>query len=222
MSAAHWLPSKGLLILVVLSLGNMGCRDVVVDLADRDGERVEQLADVSSPGKILAFLEDRYMLMEADNIPTDPQGYNENINFGQATQCYHSVNLTVPDGQFRIESTTGVLEGAPEVGDVGSCDHSTPRENFLFTTTTAAIENVVGNAGCFDATFDFGSFMQEGRGRISDDQQVLSLEIFFTGQAIGHRCADGGVGDPTIDLNGAPFTGDAVQAYDILLDAGDA
>ncbi|MGC3999900.1 MAG: hypothetical protein QM767_21650 [Anaeromyxobacter sp.] len=84
-----------------------------------------------------------------------------------------------------------------------------------FSSTNVLIENVAGNATCFDVTVTYTGFAQEGRGRFLDDGDTLELELFFSGQATGHRCADGAVGEATVTLNAAAFTGNAVQTYRI-------
>ncbi|MCB9538570.1 MAG: hypothetical protein H6704_20210 [Myxococcales bacterium] len=171
--------------------------------------------DVSTVALLEAYLDGKMLLMAGDDIPTDPNGFNENVNFGQATQCYHRIEMTVQGGAFNLTTTTGVLENAPENGDVGMCDRDTAGVELMFQTTSYVIENLEGNAECFDITLTFMGFGQEGRGAVSPDGSELWLEVFFKDQAVGHRCADGGVGDQTVTLNGMPFTGDAVQVFQI-------
>jgi hypothetical protein len=98
-------------------------------------------------------------------------------------------------------------------GDTGTCDHATPAGELTFDSTAILIENVT--ADCFDFTATYVGFAQEGRGKLTDNGATLSLEIFFKDQATGHRCGDGAVGEATVQLNGAPFVGDAVQVYTV-------
>lgn len=197
-------------ILAIAALA--ACRPVAFDITDASCA-VEEVCDVGSATKILAYLEDHTMKMNGNNIPTHPQGYDENTNYGAATQCYHDVTLNVADGQFQMISIMGVLEDAPNALDIGTCRNDVVGERFDFTSTSALIENVAGDASCFDATFDFGTFLQEGRGSISADCSQFSLEIFFTGQASGHRCGNGAVGSSSVTFRNEPFTGDAEQKY---------
>ncbi len=169
--------------------------------------------DFSTPEKINAYLNDKTLLMEGADIPTDPNGYNENYNFGQATQCYHSVTMTPTAAAWHVVSSLGTLNDAPNAGDMGTCDHATASAEVSFDSTAILIENVT--ADCFDFTATYVGFGQEGRGKIAADGASLDLELYFAGQAVGHRCADGAVGAMTVKLKGNDFTGDAVQSYKV-------
>jgi hypothetical protein len=79
----------------------------------------------------------------------------------------------------------------------------------------AKVENVATDGSCFDFTVTYTGFGQEGRGCISPDGKKAILELFFNGQATGHRCADGAVGSSGVTVNGNAFTGDAVQIYEV-------
>ncbi|MFT3774123.1 MAG: hypothetical protein QM820_52830 [Minicystis sp.] len=163
--------------------------------------------------KINAYLEGKTLTMSGADIPTDPNGYNENINFGQATQCYNAVVMTPSTAMWHVASTLGTLNNAPNTGDKGTCDHNTPGQMLAFDSTAILIENV--STDCFDFTATFVGFSQEGRGQIAADGKTLKLELFFGGQATGHRCADGAVGAMTVQIKGAAFTGNAVQTYKV-------
>ena len=99
------------------------------------------------------------------------------------------------------------------MGDVGECDRETVSGEVMFATTSSSITNVQGNGECFDIDLSFNGFAQEGRGQIVNGGEEVHLELFFMGQAQGHRCADGNVGSGDITLNGMDFMGDAVQVY---------
>ena len=62
--------------------------------------------------------------MDGANIPSHPNGYNQNINYGSATQCYQKVEMNVSGGNFAVTSTLGTLRDAPTVGSAGTCDAS--------------------------------------------------------------------------------------------------
>lgn len=172
---------------------------------------------LSSPAAIATYLDGKSMLMTGADIPTHPNGFNENVNFGASTQCYKSVAMAIAAGTWSVSSQLGTLSGAPTVGSVGTCDNAVAAGNPLtFSSTAALIENVAGNGTCFDFTITYTGFSQEGRGAFADDGKTLRLELFFGGQATGHRCANGAVGQAgTVTLNGAAFTGNAVQTYRI-------
>jgi hypothetical protein len=163
--------------------------------------------------KINNYLNGKKLTMSGTDIPPDPNGYNENVNYGQATQCYSSVVMTPAAAGWHVASTLGTLDNAPNKGDMGMCDTSKPGQMVGFDATTILIANV--GETCFDFTATFVGFSQEGRGSLSTDGRTLELELFFGGQAAGHRCADGAVGAKTVTLMGTAFSGNAVQTYQV-------
>lgn len=172
--------------------------------------------DFGSVAKIEAFLEGKTLLMAGDDLCSHPNGFDANTNLGQATQCYHSVEIAVLAGRWTTRSVLGALSGAPEVGDVGTCDTDAEGAPLEFASTAVLIANVSGNGDCFDVTATYPGFGQEGRGQIAPDGQTVYLEFYFKDTAVGHRCADGAVGDTTnVRVNDAPFSGDAIQVYRI-------
>ncbi|MEZ4464008.1 MAG: Ig-like domain-containing protein [bacterium] len=172
--------------------------------------------DLSNPRRVEAFLEGKVLRMAGSDVPSHPNGFDANVNFGQATQCYSEVEITVLGGSWTTRSVLGTLNGASDVGDVGMCDPATPGASLEFASTAVLIGEVRGNGTCFDVTATYAGFGQEGRGRISADGTTAEFEFFFKDQATGHRCADGDVGQAgTVTLNNMPFTGDAVQVYRI-------
>ena len=194
---------KKLLSAVMLcALGVVGCGD------EDPVDPPVNTPKLDSSANILAFLEGKTLLMEGANIPSFPNGYNEDIDYGPYTQCYQKVTMTIGGGNFKVDSIPGTVQG-------GACQHELAKNPLSFTSTTVLIENVAADGSCFDVTFTFpGGVIQEGRGGFSADQKNLNLELFFTKQASGHRCANGAVGAAgTVTLNGAPFTGNAVQKY---------
>jgi hypothetical protein len=172
-------------------------------------------ATLDSQAKIEGFLEGKELVMAGDDIPSHPNGYLADQNFAQSTQCYVEVNMRLAAANFNVKSVLGTLEGAPNTGDVGTCDKTNPSTDVTFASKTYLIDNVQGDAECFDFTVSYGSFAQEGRGAITADRTHLELEIFFADQAVGMRCADGLPGSGITSLNGEPFSGDAVQVYAI-------
>lgn len=169
---------------------------------------------LDSAEAIFAFLDEKALVMGAETVPSHPNGYDENVNFGQATQCIHQVTMAIAARSFQVITLMATLEDAPRPDDVGMCDREKPDGQALsFNTTAALIENVAADGACFDITLTYAGFGQEGRGAISADRETIWFELFFRDQATGHRCADGAVGDPTVTLNQVPFAGDAVQVY---------
>lgn len=168
---------------------------------------------LDTAAKIEGFLDAKPLLMDGANIPTHPNGYDANANLGSASQCYHSTEMTLTGANFHVKSVLGTLTGAPNTGDVGMCDEATAGMALDFNSTSYVMENIQGDAACFDITITYNGFGQEGRGALSADRKTLKLELFFKDKATGIRCADGFPGSGGVTLSGAPFTGNAVQTY---------
>jgi hypothetical protein len=173
--------------------------------------------DFSTSAKILAYLEGKTMTMQGADIPSHPNGFNENYNFGANTQCYQKVAISTLASNFQVTSDLGTLIMNADGGAVGTCDHATKSNTVMFTSTAVLIENVSNNGECFDITSTYTGFSQQGRGKISADGKTVTLELFFA--ATGHRCADGAVGATGVQLSTmggpVPFTGNAKQVYRI-------
>lgn len=197
--------------------GGTGGTDTSSSSSSSSGSSSSSSGSTANPydtaDKINTYLEGKTLTMEGADIPTDPNGYNENYNFGSATQCYNKVVMTPTAAMWHVESTLGTLNNAPNTGDMGTCDHSTAGQMVSFDSTAILIENV--SADCFDFTATYVGFSQEGRGQIAADGASLKLELYFGGQATGHRCADGAVGAATVQIKGAAFAGNAVQTYQV-------
>ena len=151
--------------------------------------------------------------MSGSGIPADPNGYDENVNFGAATQCYDKVVITPTSAAWHVATTLGTLNGAASTGDTGMCDTTMPGMMLSYSSTAILVANVTET--CFDLTATYVGFTQEGRGMIAADGSSVELELYFSGQAAGATCADGAVGATGVTLMGKPFTGDAVQTYQI-------
>jgi opacity protein-like surface antigen len=171
---------------------------------------------LDSVASIGTYLDAKTLVMTGADIPSHPNGYNQNMNLGAATQCYNSTTIAIASGVWHVTSKLGTLNGAPTVGSVGTCDRATVAgSDVKFDSTTVLIENVAGNGTCFDISVTYTGFGQEGRGAFSADGKTLQLELYFNGKATHHRCADGAVGSTGVTVNGAAFTGNAVQTYRI-------
>lgn len=168
----------------------------------------QEAGTLTTPSKIQSYLDGKSLVMEGDGIPSHPNGYDQDLDYGAATQCYVRVTMRPLGGTITVASELGTLT---EEG----CDRTRLSGEASFDSTAVLIENVVGEATCFDFTVTYAGFGQEGRGKIDQETDELTLELFFKDQASGHRCADGAVGDPTVTLNQEAFTGDAMQVYTI-------
>ena len=199
-----------LIAMVSATLVVAGCGDDSDSDSDGGSKTLDNVPNINT------FLEGKRLLMTGDDIPSHPNGFAENVNFGQATQCVHSTQMVLAGGAFTVNTVLGALLEAPEVGDVGTCDRAAEGVPLEFASTNHLIENVDGDANCFDFTITYAAFAQEGRGRIPTDRQTVELELYFKDAATGHRCADGAVGAATVTLNGATFEGDAVQIYRVM------
>lgn len=180
-----------------------------------DGDTVT--VSLATSAEIKAFLEGKTLTMEGANIPTHPNGYNENVNLAQATQCYNKTVITIGADVWHVASNIGTLNGAATAGAVGTCDRTTVSKTASFDSLTTSIANVEGNGTCFDLTVTYTGFSQEGRAAFNADASQLTMELFFGGQASGHRCADGDVGASGVTLTvggvASAFTGNAKQVY---------
>ncbi len=170
------------------------------------------VSDFSSDTKILAFLESKTMIMQGNDIPNSPNGYNENVFYGSLTQCYNKVTIKTLSGNFGVTSELGTLQ-RPDGGTVGTCDRTTVSNEATFTSTTLAITNVANNGACFDILANYGSFAQEGRGKISSDGTTVTLELYFQNQSANSNCAAGPVGSAGVTVLTKPFSGNAQQVY---------
>lgn len=157
--------------------------------------------------------------MQGNDIPTAPHGYDRNVYFGASTQCYQRAVNVITGSTFATTITLGTWSsdgGIPTTGTYGSCNINLPSGAPLnFTTVNSTIANVRGNADCFDLTLNYGAFTDEGRGSISADRRRVYVELFFSGQATGHRCASADAGFGHVTVNGQSLLLDAVQKYDV-------
>lgn len=180
---------------------------------------------LDTPERIAAYLEGKTLTMEGANIPSSPNGFNENVNYGAASQCYKNTVIKVAGGNYTVTAALGTIRaldgGTPALNELGVCDHTTGGTFGPTPSTIVKYDNVKGNAECFDIDVTYNAYGQEGRGSIADGG--VNLELFFKNQTINNRCADGnpgsgtvkrpskladgGVGEPTA------FTGNAVQRY---------
>lgn len=174
-----------------------------------------------TPAKISAFLEGKKLTMAGADLPTHPNGLNENVYFGASTQCYNNTVIDVASGNFNVTAQLGTWRsldgGTPMAGTVGQCDRATVSGPFSATSTAVLIQNVKGNAECFDIDVTFNSYAQEGRGSIEPDGTKVKLELYFKNGAVNNRCADGNPGATGVKqvVMGTqyPFSGNAVQSY---------
>ncbi|AKQ69865.1 putative lipoprotein [Myxococcus hansupus] len=207
--------NKKLLSAVMTSaLCLVGCGEADPINPGPDGNNSPNLSTAQG---IQTFLEGKTLTMRGDDIPSHPNGFSEDVNFGASSQCYQSVTMTVQGGNFRVDSVPGTIEGAPNAGQTGTCNPEVAQNPLSFTSTVVSIENVSADGECFDVAFTFPGFRQVGRGSFSADQRKLDLELFFEGGATGANCAAGGVGSASVNQviggNSQPFTGNAVQSY---------
>lgn len=204
------------LILVAAFAGLVGCGTVTTTDAGTTHDAGVTL-DLTTGPKILAYLEGRTMVMTGADIPSYPNGYNENLNFGASTQCYNKTSIAILGGNFNVTSDLGQFNAIPDAGIAGMCNRAVKTTTASFTSTAILVENVKNNAECFDITATYVGFKQDGRGMISADGKTVTLELYFA--ATGHRCADGAVGATGVKLSttagAVPFTGNALQVYRI-------
>ena len=199
-------------LLSALMLGSLSLAACGDDEPTTNPDPVEEL-ELNSSQNIQTFLEGKTMVMEGSNIPSHPNGLNEDQNWESASQCYQRVTMKLQAGKYQVTSDLGTLRDAPNKFDIGTCDHAAKLTTLNFESTNALIENVAADGSCFDVTYTYPGFTQEGRGSFSADRKTLTLELFFGGAAAGHRCANGAVGASSVTMGGQAFTGNAKQVY---------
>ncbi|NMO17342.1 hypothetical protein HPC49_11880 [Pyxidicoccus fallax] len=204
------MKTKLLSAVVLCTVGLMGCGD------DSDPAPTNNPPKLDSQQGIMTYVEGKRMVMEGANIPSHPNGVNEGLDFGAASQCYQKVTMSVQAGNFTVDSIPGTIEGGTQTTP-GTCNKTLPKNALSFTSRNVLIENVAADGSCFNVVFTYPSFKQVGRGGFSADGKTLNLEIFFENAATGANCEAGPVGSKTINLvaNGQsyPFPGNAVQKY---------
>jgi hypothetical protein len=177
---------------------------------------------LDTPQRILNFLEGKTLTMEGMNIPTHPNGFNENVNFGANSQCYQKTVIRVMNGEFQVTSTPATINsldgGTLMLGQLGRCDRTMRGPMDLsFSSMGVTLANVQGNATCFDVDVNYGTFRQEGRATINAAGTEIVMELFFQNGAVNHRCTNGAVGSggvvQVVMGNMIPFTGNAQQKY---------
>lgn len=214
--------------LIAATLMTVACGESTTTPADggttpTDGGSTGPRLD--TPARIDAYLEGKTLTMEGANIPTSPNGYSQDVNYGAASQCYRNTVIKVGGSNFTVSAQLGTVRaldgGTPATLERGLCDKTTGDTFGPITSTVVAYNNVKGNAECFDIDITFASSAsQEGRGAFVDGG--VNLELFFKSQYLSIRCADGNPGSGTAKFafKGAdggitpiPFTGDALQRY---------
>lgn len=176
--------------------------------------------DFSTGRKILASLESRTLIMTGADIPTHPFGLDETTALNANTQCYRAITTRVMSGAFNTTVEAGLLTSL----DGGArCDHTTTTATTTFASTDVLLDNVQDNGRCFDITVNYGTFSEEGRGSMAPDGTAVTLELYFGGKALFHRCEDGPVGSRSVRLaigsagqgRVVPLAGDSLQVYRI-------
>lgn len=182
-----------------------------------------QMVTLDTAAKINAYLEGKRLTMVGADIPSHPNGLNENAYFGASTQCYKSTIINVMAGNFNVTAELGTWRsldgGTPMTGTLGQCDRTTVSGPFSATSTAVLIQNVTGNATCFDIEVTYNSYAQEGRGSIDQTTGKVKLELYFKNAAVNNKCADGNPGATGVKqvVMGTqyPFAGNAVQTYTV-------
>jgi hypothetical protein len=186
--AATW----SVLICVVLNGGCSGSSD-----PDTDPERVELLA----PPAIYEYLKGKEILQAGSDVPPYPNGVSQN------DACLSSVTLQflAAAGQWSVVVRLGTVNS-------GVCNQNIVSQTLPPFADTFIIANVRGDATCFD--IDIENANQSGRGSISADGTRISWEIYANAlNPGGHRCANGDLGAAGVSLQGAPFSGNAIQVW---------
>jgi hypothetical protein len=127
---------------------------LVLALAAACGSDDDGPADITlnSATAIQTYLDAKTWLMVGTNIPSHPNGSSEDTNFGASSQCYQDVSMLFAAGNVTVTSRLGAIDGTTMAGQTGTCNHTATAAPLAFTSTNILIENVQGNADCFDFT----------------------------------------------------------------------
>lgn len=216
------LPSFSVLLVVLTACGGSSQPDAGL-LEDagflEDAGLVEDagvVMDFSTGRKILTYLEGKTMVMTGPDIPSSPHGLSEAFDLGANTQCFRAITLRMTGGAFASRVELGRL-APPADGGAAFCDHTLTTVTATYTSKAVLVDNVQDNGRCFDITIDYTTFGEEGRGKMSPDGGLVTLELYYRGKATQHRCEDGPVGAPNVHLlvGGAsvPFSGSSLEVY---------
>ena len=193
--------------VVVCALGAVGCGEEPVVPTP-----VDPGPNYNTESKVRTFLEGKTLVMTGANIPSHPNGLDEDVDYGPSSQCYNKVTIGVGGGNFNVSSVRARIENPTGTPPKGDCNHANVLDTVNFASTGYAVPFVKDDGSCFDVTVTYTGFSQEGRAQISQDGKTVKMELYFQG-VLGHRCADGAVGDKTVKRGGTAFTGNAVQVY---------
>lgn len=195
--------------VVVCALGAFGCGG-----DDDNTPEPPAVPKFDKADNIYNYLEGKKLVMEGANIPSHPNGFSEDANYGASTQCYNRVEITISGRIFHVSSDLGTLKN-PSDPATSECDHAAVSGNQKFDSTNVLIENVATDANCFDITVSFNGFSQTGRGKLSADGKTATLELYLGTQHSGNHCQDGAVGSQSVTTSQGAFTGNAQQVYTI-------
>ncbi|MGC3999901.1 MAG: hypothetical protein QM767_21655 [Anaeromyxobacter sp.] len=69
--------------------------------------------DLGTADKITTYLDGKVLTMTGVDLPSHPNGYNEDVNYGAATQCYESTVITVGGTTWNVSSEESARCSAP-------------------------------------------------------------------------------------------------------------
>ena len=107
--------------------------------------------------------------------PDPPERVLPGHGFRCVESCYNKVTMVAEGGNFAVTSDLGTITGSAGVVTPGTCDRTTKSNTLTFKSKSTLIENVKGEGECFDVTFTYDGFVQEGRASLDADGTLLRL-----------------------------------------------
>jgi hypothetical protein len=152
---------------------------------------------------VISLIKDKtWYAVGSRQIPRNVLGYKEATiaAFGQVA-CFSAVKVEASAGSggndltFKTYNKPGTVSGS-------TCDEDTASGDFGPAFTSTVLTITPRTADCFDIDITYDNVNQEGRGSINADGTILKFELYLKGtpNPVGHRCADGQVGQRNATL----------------------
>jgi len=149
---------------------------------------------------VISLIKDKtWFAVGSAQIPRNLLGFQEAIV--AAAACYSKVKVEASAGSAGNDLTFTVTN-MPGTASGGTCNEDAPSGAFGDPTTSTALTITPVTADCFDIDISYGNIIQQGRGSINADGTILKFELYRKDIAnpVGHRCADGQVGERNATL----------------------
>lgn len=192
-------------------------------LKSPDGGACLLVASLTSLG---TYLDNQELAMRGADVPAYPNGIDQNLYTSgtEIIQCFNSKNYTFhfkPDGGATYDFVRygafirNLTDGGyvTNNGEVGYCDHLGKTTLSYGSNVGVKFSNVQPRGACFDVDMPLASNTLQGRGALVPGG--VTLELYFSGQALHTRCADGTPGSGTARRVSTmmPYEGETLQRF---------